>query len=149
MSFREYFRGAVDTHDTYLGNTIISASSGHQLVVIAVPLYSPKNQSLIGVWAGGVEFNAVNKELQSLGLDSKNERIIYLDGNGTKIAYSNQKLSTDISESFNGLKSFRNGINGNSGSLTEEVNQTRMLVSYYPVKALQNTWVVLWMRTTI
>ena len=40
LAFRDYFQGAVKTHNTYLGNVIISASSGQRQALIAVPVYS-------------------------------------------------------------------------------------------------------------
>ncbi|MGE5662139.1 MAG: hypothetical protein ACM3X1_07825 [Ignavibacteriales bacterium] len=50
------------------------------------------------------------------------------------------------SESFSELESFQNPMNGESGSIEEEVGQTPVIVSYYPVEALQNRWAVLWMQ---
>ncbi|MGA7368289.1 MAG: hypothetical protein WBX01_04115, partial [Nitrososphaeraceae archaeon] len=84
--------------------------------------------------------------LQSLDLTAHNERVVYVDGNGTKIADSDKKLGLDSSESFGGLESFHNAMNGEFGSIGERVSQTPMIVSYYPVEALQNTWAVLWMQ---
>lgn len=146
LSFRDYYRGAVDTNSTYLGNIIKSASSNRSEALIAVPLFSPSNQSLLGIWAGGIDFNLLNEELQSLDLTAHNERVVYVDGNGTKIADSDKKLGLNSSESFAELESFQNTMNGKFGSIEEKVSQTPMIVSYYPVEALQNTWAVLWMQ---
>jgi hypothetical protein len=145
LSFRDYYRGAVDTNNPYIGNVIKSASSNRSEVLIAVPLYSPTNQSLLGIWAGGMDFSLLNKELQSLNLTDNNERAVYVDSNGTKIADSDKSLALS-SESFSGLASFQGAINGKSGSIEEIVDNTPMIVSYSPVEALQNTWAVLWMR---
>lgn len=49
LSFRDYYRGAVDTSNTYLGNVIKSASSNRSEALIAVPLYSLSNESLLGI----------------------------------------------------------------------------------------------------
>lgn len=146
LSFRDYYRGAVDTNSPYLGNVIKSASSNRSQAVIAVPLYSPSDQSLLGIWAGGIDFSTLNKELQSLDLKDNNERIVYVDGNGTKVADSNKKLSLNTSESFSELISFQNAMDGKFGTIGEKVGQTPMIVSYYPVEALENTWAVLWMQ---
>jgi hypothetical protein len=40
FAFRDYYKGAISTGDTYLGNVIISAASGLPQSYIAVPLYS-------------------------------------------------------------------------------------------------------------
>ena len=45
------------------------------------------------------------------------------------------------------MNSFKNAINGKSGSMIDTVaNNTKMLVTYQPVKAFHNTWVVLLMQ---
>jgi hypothetical protein len=145
LSFRDYYRGAVDTNSTYLGNVVKSASSNRSQALIGVPLYFPSNQSLLGIWAGGIDFAILNKELQSLNLShSNNERVVYVDGNGIKVADSGPGISNN--ESFSELESFHNAIRGESGSAVEVVNQTTLSISYYPVEALQNTWAVLWMQ---
>ena len=61
---------------------------------IAVPVYSLKdNSTIVGVWAGSIDFNILNKELQSLNITSlsdngNNTRVVYVDNNGQKIADS-------------------------------------------------------------
>lgn len=92
-----------------------------------------------------IGFDGLNKELQSLNL-TEGQRIVYVNSNDTKIADSDTKLSKNSSESFSNLKSFQNAIDGDFGSIVEEVNTEKKLVSYYPVEALQNRWVVLWMQ---
>jgi hypothetical protein len=66
FDFRDYYKGAVSTHTTYLGNVIISASSGFPQANIAVPVYSENNnnssrQSLLGIWAGGLNLAVFNR----------------------------------------------------------------------------------------
>ena len=62
------------------------------------------------------------------------------------IADSDKKVASNATEYFSNLKSFQNAISGTSGFVVEEVKQTPMLVLYHPVKALQNTWAVLWIQ---
>jgi hypothetical protein len=145
FAFRDYYRGAVDTHNTYLGNVIISASSGRPQTNMAVPIFSENNGTLIGVWGGGLNLTNFSKSLQSLNL-TNNERVVYVDQQGQKIADSNnQSLSrpNSLNESFADLQSFRNAVNGESGTLIESINGTRMLVSYHPVKVFSTMWAVL------
>ena len=53
LTFRDYFKGVLKTNDTYLGDPSTSASSGQRLSVIAVPVYSLKdNSTFVGIWAG-------------------------------------------------------------------------------------------------
>ena len=149
FDFRDYYKGAVSTHMTYLGNVIISASSGLPQANIAVPIYSVENdnnnssKSLVGIWAGGLNLRAFSKSLQSLNL-TNNERIVYVDYHGQKIADSNKKQGINKkNESFANLQSFKNAIAGKSGSIIEVINGTKMLVSYHAVNAIQTRWVIL------
>jgi hypothetical protein len=152
FAFRDYFQGAIRTNDTYLGNVHnTAAASGVSTAKIAVPAYSLKDNSTIaGVWAGSIDFNVLNKELQSLNLTSLDDstRVVYVDSNGQKIADSDINKST-IPESFVNLKGFKAAIGGQAGSTIDTVDNTRMLVAYQPVNSFHNTWVVLLMQPSL
>jgi hypothetical protein len=60
FAFRDYYIGAVNTNNTFLGNVIISASSGRPQAYIAIPVYSENNGTLIGVWSGGLISSALS-----------------------------------------------------------------------------------------
>jgi hypothetical protein len=119
--FRDYYKGAISTGDTYLGNVVISTSSGLPQSNIAVPLYSSasdsndnrnntNNMTLLGLWSGGLNLTEFSKTLQSLNL-ADGERIVYVDQNGQKVADSNKQLSrTNQNESFANLQSFNNAL---------------------------------------
>jgi hypothetical protein len=142
-AFRDYFQGAIKTNDIYVGNVIVAkAASGGREAVIAVPVYSIKDNSIIvGVWGGSIDFGILNKELQSLKMPS-GERVVYTGYKGQKVADSDITKSK-IPESFANLNSFKNAINGQSGSTIDTVNNKKMLVTYEPVIVFHNTWVVL------
>ncbi|MDW3645374.1 MAG: cache domain-containing protein [Nitrososphaeraceae archaeon] len=152
FAFRDYFQGAIKTNDTYLGNVHnTAADSGARTAKIAIPVYSLKDNSTIaGVWASSIDFSILNKELQSLNLTSlgNSTRVVYVDGNGQKIADSDINKST-IPESFANLKSFKAAIGGQAGSTIDTVDNTKMLVAYQPVNAFHNTWVVLLMQPSL
>jgi len=141
FAFRDYYKGVIKNNDTFLGNVIVSASTGQNQAVMAVPIYSGANGSLTGIWAGGLDMSEFNKSLQLLKL-TNNERIVYVDNLGKVVADSDIK-SSNRNESFANLQGFKNAINGKSGTVKEIFNGTEMLVSYYPVKALSNNWAVL------
>jgi hypothetical protein len=144
-AFRDYFQGAIKTNDIYVGNVIVSkAASGSREAVIAVPVYSLKdNSTIVGVWGGSIDFGILNKELQSLKMPL-GERVVYTGYKGQKVADSDITKSK-IPESFTNLNSFKNAINGQYGSTIDTVNNKKMLVTYQPVKVFHNTWVVLLM----
>jgi hypothetical protein len=147
FAFRDYYKGAISTHNTYLGNVVISASSGLSQANIAVPIYSSQNnnnsnRSLVGVWSGGLDLELFNKLLQSLNL-TDNERIVYVDQHGQKIADSDKKQSVNQNETFANFQSFKNAISGNSGSAVELMNGKKTLIVYSPLKFHSTTWAVL------
>ena len=62
LAFRDYFKGVIRTNDIYLGDPTPSASSGQMQSVIAIPIYSLKDNSTIaGVWSGGIDFGILNR----------------------------------------------------------------------------------------
>ena len=149
FDFRDYYKGAVSTHMTYLGNVVISASSGFPQANIAVPIYSTENnnsstsrQSLLGIWAGGLNLVVFNKLLQSLNLTS-NEHIVLVDHYGQKITDSDKSQALNSNQSFANFQSFKNAIAGKAGSIVEVINGAKVLVSYHPVNAIQTKWAIL------
>lgn len=149
LAFRDYFQGAIRTNDTYLGNVATSASSGQRQALIAIPVYSLKdNTTIVGVWSGGINFDTLSKELQSFNLTAASGmRAVYVDHNGNKVADSNADNNTNPQESFATLTSFKHAaIDGQSGSTIETIGNTKMIVTYQPVKAFHNTWAVLLMQ---
>lgn len=149
LSFRDYYIGAINTEDAFLGNVITSASSGLKQAQLTVPVFDSEDNntlSLKGILAAGLNFEVFNEILQhALSLASQNERIFLVDGNGVKVADSNRELSNK-NESFANLQGFKNAIKGQSGSFTETVEGTETSVSYHPVDAVSNTWAVLSLR---
>jgi hypothetical protein len=53
---------------------IISAASGLPQAEIAVPLYSPNTDSLVGVWTGAIDFDLLNEGFQLIDL-ANDERV--------------------------------------------------------------------------
>ena len=158
FAFRDYYKGAVSTGDTYLGNAIISASSGLPAVLMSIPLYSSANDSssskanntehLIGLLGANQDISTFNKFLQSLPI-SENETAIYVDNNGQIIASSSLSPSSPINKqgqsndgdgNISSLQSFKDVIDGKSGYNIENINDKDMLIVYAPVKFKSTTW---------
>lgn len=155
LSYRDYYKGMIETNDTFLGNVITSLSSGRNQAQLAVPIFDLQGNdnnngsaSLIGAVSSGLNFETFNKILQSVKL-SNNERIVLVDSNGTKIADSDIKQqssllnSTQGDASFRQLQSFMNAVKGETGTLKEAVNGSDAEIQYTPVKAVQSNWVLL------
>jgi hypothetical protein len=159
FALRDYYKGAVSTGNTYLGNVIISASSGLPAVLMSIPLYSANDSSsseakhtenLIGLLGANQGISTFNKFLQSLPI-SKNETAIYVDNNGQIIASSSSSPSSPINKqgqsnaggNISSLQSFKDVISGKSGYNIENINNKDMLIVYAPVKFKSTIWGVL------
>ena len=159
FALRDYYKGAVSTGDTYLGNVIISASSGLPAVLMSIPLYSANesnsseakhSENLIGLLGANQGISTFNKFLQSLSI-SKNETAIYVDNNGQIIASSSSSPSSPINkqrqsnagDNISSLQSFKDVISGKSGYNIENINNKDMLIVYAPVKFKSTIWGVL------
>jgi Cache domain len=155
FAFRDYYKGAVNTGNTYLANVISSASSGLPQANIAVPIFSEDNRpagnsTLTGIWGGGLNLTLFSESLQALNL-TDGLRIVYVDQFGQKIAdsdgHSPLLLNKNGNESFANLQSFRNAVEGGKPGFTvETVNNNKMLIFYEPVKFRSTTWGVLLMQ---
>jgi len=159
FAFRDYYKGAVSTGNTYLGNVIISASSGLPVVLMSIPLYSVNDSStskanntenLIGLLGANQNITTFNKFLQSLPI-SENETAIYVDNNGLIIASSSLSPSSPINKpgqsndggNISSLQSFKDVISGKSGYNIENINDKDVLIVYAPVKFKSTIWGVL------
>ncbi|HXV88248.1 MAG TPA: cache domain-containing protein [Nitrososphaeraceae archaeon] len=150
FAFRDYYKGAISTGDIYLGNVVISAASGLPQSYLAVPLYSSSgvnNETLLGIWSGGLNLPVFSETLKSLNL-TNGERIVYVDQNGQKFADSNeQSFRINQNESFANLQAFNIALQEQkAGSVMEMLNGTRMLVFYEPVQFYSTTWVILLLK---
>ena len=83
-----------------------------------------------------------------MNLTDHNLRIILADHNGIAIVDSllHNKYAPKV-ESVASLQSFKNALEGKSGSIMEPFNGTKMHISYHPVKAVQKSWIILLMKT--
>ena len=159
FAFRDYYKGAVSTGNTYLGNVIISASSGLPVVLMSIPLYYANDSStskanntenLIGLLGANQNITTFNKFLQSLPI-SENETAMYVDNNGLIIASSSLSPSPHINKpgqsndggNISSLQSFKDVISGKSGYNIENINDKDVLIVYTPVKFKSTIWGVL------
>ena len=141
FAFRDYYQGAVNTRQAFLGDVIVSSSTADKVSLISVPIYLKENSSLVGIWSGVLNLDKFNNMLRSLSLPD-DIRVVFVDGNGQKIADSNHLLSNK-SESFVNLDSFKSAKSGKSGNVSEVINGTKYFTSYAPASILSKTWIVI------
>jgi hypothetical protein len=148
LSHRDYYKGMIETNNTFLGNVITSLSSGRNQAQLIVPIFDNANGSMVGSVSSGLNFESYNKILQSINLGNQ-QRMVLVDSNGTNIADSDKSQPSSIlnithkDTSYKNLQSFKNAAKGEKGALTEEVNGSNTEIQYRPIKAVQNNWILL------
>src|SRR5215211_6468571 len=76
LSFRDYYQAVEQTKKTYLSDAILSKSSGRNLAVIATPVINKEND-MIGILYGTINFNNYDKFLQSLNLPNNTIKSLF------------------------------------------------------------------------
>lgn len=139
FAFRDFYKGAVETQKPYLSGAFKSQATGHNIAVITIPLYS-NNKTLTGIWGGAMNLAEIQSDLNVVDIE-KQGVISILDTNGYVVAQSGSY--TIPNAHLNQLESYTNAMSGKSGSMTEEINGTKMLVFYNPVQTFSGAWVML------
>ena len=146
FAFRDYYQVVEKTKKTYLSDAIISKSSGRNLAVIATPVINKEND-MIGILHGTINFNNYDKFLQSLNLQN-NSRLVLIDKNGVKIGDSNEK-GTSVSKisfekkQFSNLKSVKLALEDKSGSTVEKFEGKESQITFLPYDLFQNKRILL------
>ena len=147
FAFRDYYQVVNQTKKTYLSDAILSKATGLNLAVIATPVINHQNEA-IGILLGTINFNNYDNFLQSLNLQN-NTRLVMIDKNGAKLGDSNEN-ETSIStksfekkEQFSHLTSFKNALEGKSGSIVEKFDGKESQITFLPYDLFQNKRILL------
>ena len=146
LSFRDYYQVVEQTKKTYLSDAIISKSSGRNLAVIATPVINKEND-MIGILYGTINFSNYDQFLQSLNLQN-NTRLVLIDKNGVKMGDSNKNETSISKESFekkqfSHLTSFKLALEGKSGSILEKFDGKESQITFLPYELFQNKKILL------
>ena len=144
FAFRDWYKGTIDTHQTYVSEAYLSQATGKKAVAISEPLHYA-NGTLMGMWVGLIDLDSLENKISSLDL-SHNKRIIITDQNGRSVIDTSNTHNTSDLLPYTTIESVRNALSGKSGSIVEMVNGTRMFSVYQPVQIGTNTWSVVLMQ---
>ncbi|AIF83572.1 hypothetical protein NTE_01509 [Candidatus Nitrososphaera evergladensis SR1] len=142
FAFRDYFKGAVNSGSTYLGEVYISASSGASASAVAVPVTS--GDELKGVWIGIVHLQNLDKFAKDMFDNDDGRRFTYADQHGHEVVYSNKIVPSleEASKPLAEMDVYKKAISGESGVAVESIGGKEMLVAYHPVRVPGATWAV-------
>ncbi len=146
FSFRDYYQVVEQTKKTYLSDAILSKATGRNLAVIATPVINKEND-MIGILYGTINFNNYDKFLQSLNLQN-NSRLVLIDKTGVKIGDSNENETSVSKKSFekkqfSNLTSFKLALEGKSGSIVEKFEGKESQITFLPYDLFQNKRILL------
>lgn len=136
FAFRDYYKNPIATHQPYLSGVFRSQASGHNVSVISVPTFS-ENGTLTGIWLGAMNLAQIGAKLNS-DYHSETGFIVILDNAGMIAAQSEGHTFTNAQ--LSSLEIYNMTLNGQSGSITTDIDGTKMLVSYLPIKTFSGTW---------
>lgn len=139
FAFRDFYKGAVETHKPYLSGAFKSQATGHDIAVIAVPIYS-SNGTLTGIWGGAMNLAQIQSDLNVVDVGDGG-LVSIVDAQGYVVAQSGSYKMQNTQ--LNQLDAYTNAMSGKSGSVAENVNGTQMLISYTPVPTFSGTWVMI------
>ena len=147
FAFRDYFQVVNQTKKTYVSDAILSkATRGTNLAIIATPAINKEN-NMIAILSGAINFNNYDKFLQSLNLQN-NTRLVLIDKNGVKIGDSNENETSASKDSFekkqfSNLASFKLALKGKSGSIVEKLDGKESKITFLPYDLFQNKRILL------
>ena len=130
-----------------MSDAVISKSSGRNLAVIATPVINKEND-MIGILYGSINFNNYDKFLQSLNLQN-NTRLVLIDKTGVKIGDSNKNETPSVSKEsfekkqFSNLTSVKFALEGKSGSTIEKFEGKESQITFLPYDLFQNKRILL------
>ena len=144
VSFRDYYKAVTATHDTYVGSIIVSAATNHPVAPVAVPIFS-ENGSMVGMLSSGVDLQIIQKRLKELH-SYKDERILVVDNNKALVADSAAEAGYKSGQILPEIGAIQDAFAGKNGTTVESINGQKMFMAYQPIRAGQNTWVVVSMQ---
>jgi len=108
--------------------------------------------TLSGYWVVVLNMNETRNYIEQLGLMSQNLRAVIVDHNGTAIIdtienKTSHRAEIDILKGNSSsqtnlidLQSVKLGLNGETGSIVENINGKSYRVSFHPIEASPHTW---------
>ena len=144
FAFRDWYTGAVSSHQTYVSEAYLSQATDRKAVGISEPIYS-SDGSLKGLWVGLINLNSLEQDISKLDF-SHNKRIIIVDHKGHSIIDTAQMQNDNNFATYDNLESIQYALDGKSGSVVNVINGTKMFSTYEPAKIGTHVWAVVLMQ---
>lgn len=135
--------GIIESNGNY-GSTANSSTEENSVNTIT--------DKLSGYWVGVLNLNETRTNIDQLNLMNQNLRAVVVDHNGTAIIdtlqnKTSQRTGIDILKGNSSsqtnlidLQGVKLGLNGETGSIVENINGTSARISFQPIEAFPHTW---------
>jgi PAS domain S-box-containing protein len=124
------------TLDTYVNPITTSDVTGEKVTMVGVPIFS-QNKTFSGFLTGTLDLSSIQQKLYDTQAYS-NEKFLIIDSQRNIVASSDNDNSTRLN-----LRSISASLSGGSGTSIDDVNGTKMYVSYYPLYVLGSSpWAI-------
>lgn len=140
FAFRDWYKGAIETRDTYVSEVYVSAATGHNVAAISVPVYSP-DSNLVGFWVGALDLHVVEENLINISLGI-NEYVALIDHKGNIIADTIGGQPEDIPIGVY-LDSTSGALKGEKGTSTGQIDDKRIFFAFSPSIVGSHVWAVI------
>ena len=114
------------TLDTYVNPITTSDATGKKITLIGVPIFS-QNGTFSGFLAGTLDLGAIQKKLYNTQAYS-DEKFLIIDSGRNIVASSDNDTTSHLN-----LRSISASLSGGSGTSIDDVDGTKVYVSYYPL----------------
>lgn len=136
FAFRDWYRGATTTGLTYVSEVYVSVNEKHNVIGIAVPIYSEKH-TLNGIFVGALNLGSLQQSLATLVL-GQNQYFVIIDHNGNIVADS-RHLESDLE-----IEKFDLDFEATDGNIVHTITKTidgrDMLITYKIMHVGTHEW---------
>ena len=138
----DYYKKSITTQKPYLSEVYLSHATGHNTTVIFAPVFS-KNGTLVGVWGGALKLQFIQDYVSTHYL-GKMSLVAVLDQQGNIVSSTNPTILKNTT--LKDLDIFKKALDEKTGSDFETIENTKMFVSYHPIKTPSSTWAIIAIR---
>lgn len=140
FAFRDWYSGAINTGTTYVSEVYVSANEKHNVIAIAVPMYSDSGQTLNGIFVGALNLGMVQRSLSEMNF-GQNEYLLIVDHNNNIVIDSRKSESDTEIRTF--PLSFNEQITDDDVSISvEKMDGKDSLIIYKNVSVGTHKWYV-------
>jgi signal transduction histidine kinase len=147
FAFRDWYKGATSTHETYISEGYVSAATFHNVVAMAIPIYNTNsgNKSLNGIWAAALNLNTFQTNLAKMN-HGAGEYFLIADHNNNIMIDSRQSQNKKVLETI--PWNLKEKSNGDVTNTIETINNTKMLVTVKSMPIGTHRWTILSIEPT-